>query len=62
MKKYKARRSNAQEIYRDRERACRAVWECDRNEAGEDIIRAERQAIVRDMMRGLNRWGGFCHG
>lgn len=58
--RYQARKSRRKEIYRDREeRYCRQI-EKDRNAAGEDIIRAEREAIIRDMMDGVRRWGGYC--
>lgn len=60
--KYQARKSRRKEIYRDREeRYCRQIDE-DRNAAGEDIIRAEREAIIRDMMDGVRRWGGYYYG
>lgn len=57
--RYQARKSR-RKIYRDREeRDFRQIDE-DRNAAGEDIIRAEREAIIRDMMDGVRRWGGYC--
>lgn len=57
---YRAKKIRRREIYRDREeRYCRQIDE-DRNAAGEDIIRAEREAIIRDMMDGVLRWGGYC--
>lgn len=60
--RYQARKSRRKEIYRDREaRHCRQIEE-DRNAAGEDIIRAEREAIIRDMMDGVRRWGGYYYG
>lgn len=60
--RYQARKSRRKEIYRDREeRDCRQIEE-DRNAAGEDIIRAEREAIIRDMMDGVRRWGGYYYG
>lgn len=60
--RYQARKSRRKEIYRDREaRYCRQIEE-DRNAAGEDIIRAEREAIIRDMMYGVRRWGGYYYG
>lgn len=59
--RYQARKSR-RKIYRDREeRYCRQIDE-DRNAAGEDIIRAEREAIIRDMMDGVRRWGGYYYG
>ena len=60
--RYRAKKSRRREIYRDREeRYCRQTEE-DRNAAGEDIIRAEREAIIRDMMDGVRRWGGYYYG
>lgn len=59
--RYQARKSR-RKIYRDRdERYCCQIEE-DRNAAGEDIIRAEREAIIRDMMDGVLRWGGYYYG
>lgn len=60
--RYQARKSRRREIYRDREeRYCLQIEE-DRNAAGEDIIWAEREAIIRDMMDGMRRWGGYYYG
>lgn len=60
--RYRAKKSRRREIYRDREeRYCRQIEE-DRNTAGEDIIRAEREAIIRDMMDCVRRWGGVYYG
>ncbi len=60
--RYQARKSRRREIYRDREERCCRQIEEDRNAAGEDIIRAEREAIIRDMMDGVRRWGGYYYG
>ena len=60
--RYRAKKSRRREIYRDRdERYCCQIEE-DRNAAGEDIIRAELEAIIRDMMDEVRRWGGYYYG